>query len=109
MAGSVTGMRAVVVEAGDQLVWHEVPDITTGRGEVLIKVRAVGVNRADLLQAAGRYPPPPGASEILGLEVAGTVVAAGPGCSRWSVGQDVCALLVILPYHMICEERLSRT
>lgn len=93
MAGSVTGMRAVVVEAGDQLVWHEVPDITTGRGEVLIKVRAAGVNRADLLQAAGRYPPPPGASEILGLEVAGTVVAAGPGCSRWSVGQDVCALL----------------
>jgi NADPH2:quinone reductase len=93
MAGSVTRMRAVVVEAGDQLVWHEVPDIATGRGEVLIKVRAAGVNRADLLQAAGRYPPPPGASEILGLEIAGTVVAVGAGCSRWSVGQDVCALL----------------
>lgn len=86
-------MLAVVVDAEEHLVWQQVPDITAGPGEVLLKVRAAGVNRADLLQAAGRYPPPPGTSETLGLEVAGTVDAVGAGCSRWSVGDAVCALL----------------
>jgi putative PIG3 family NAD(P)H quinone oxidoreductase len=56
-------------------------------------VSAAGVNRADLLQAAGYYPPPPGASQILGLEVSGTVAEVGDGVSRWAVGQQVCALL----------------
>lgn len=60
---------------------------------MLIKVRAAGVNRADLLQAAGFYPPPPGASDIIGLEVSGTVASIGAGVAKWSVGQEVCALL----------------
>ena len=62
-------------------------------GEVLIRVSAAGVNRADLLQAAGKYPPPPGASDILGMEVSGTVESLGDGVTSWSVGQHVCALL----------------
>lgn len=60
---------------------------------MLIKVVAAGVNRADLLQAAGKYPPPPGASDILGLEVSGTVAAVGEGVTHWSQGQPACALL----------------
>ncbi|EKF21943.1 NAD(P)H quinone oxidoreductase, PIG3 family protein [Mycolicibacterium hassiacum DSM 44199] len=75
------------------LTWREVPDLTPGEGEVLIRVHTAGVNRADLLQAAGKYPPPPGASDILGLEVSGTIAAVGPGVSGWTVGEQVCALL----------------
>ncbi len=86
-------MHAIVVESADQLLWQEVPDVTPGRGEVLIKVAAAGVNRADILQAAGHYPPPPGASELLGMEVSGVVAAAGDDASDWSAGQEVCALL----------------
>jgi putative PIG3 family NAD(P)H quinone oxidoreductase len=86
-------MHAIVAESVDQLIWQDVPDITPGDGEVLVKVSTAGVNRADLLQAAGKYPAPPGASEILGLEVSGTIAALGDGVTRWSVGQQVCALL----------------
>ena len=86
-------MRAIVAESADQLSWQEVPDVTAGPGEVLIKVVAAGVNRADVLQAAGNYPPPPGASEIIGMEVSGVVAELGSGVSEWSVGQEVCALL----------------
>lgn len=86
-------MHAVVAESSDQLLWREVPDVQPGHGEVLVKVSAAGVNRADLLQAAGKYPPPPGASDILGLEVSGVVAAVGDGVSEWNVGQEVCALL----------------
>ncbi|SPM33971.1 NADPH:quinone reductase or related Zn-dependent oxidoreductase [Mycobacterium rhizamassiliense] len=86
-------MRAVVAESSDQLVWQEVPDVSAGPGEVLIKVVAAGVNRADVLQAAGKYPPPPGASEIIGMEVSGVIAEVGPDVSEWSVGQEVCALL----------------
>ncbi|MDI3313301.1 MAG: NAD(P)H-quinone oxidoreductase [Mycobacterium sp.] len=86
-------MHAIVIEPAGQLVWQEVPDAQPGAGEVLIEVSAAGVNRADLLQAAGHYPPPPGASEILGLEVSGVIAAVGAGVSEWSVGQEVCALL----------------
>jgi len=60
---------------------------------VLVRVAAAGVNRADLLQRAGHYPPPPGASEILGLEVSGTVAALGEGVTGWAEGDEVCALL----------------
>jgi putative PIG3 family NAD(P)H quinone oxidoreductase len=86
-------MRAIVAEAADKLTWQEVPDIAPDRGEVLIKVSTAAVNRADLLQAAGNYPPPPGASPILGLEVSGTVAAVGEDVAQWAVGQQVCALL----------------
>jgi putative PIG3 family NAD(P)H quinone oxidoreductase len=86
-------MRAIVATTEGRLTWQEVPDIAPGDGEVLIKVSAAGVNRADLLQAAGKYPPPPGASETLGLEVSGTVAEVGDGVTQWSAGQQVCALL----------------
>jgi putative PIG3 family NAD(P)H quinone oxidoreductase len=86
-------MHAIVAESAEQLLWQEVPDVQPGPGEVLIEVTAAGVNRADLLQAAGRYPPPPGASEILGMEVSGIVAAVGADVTEWSVGQHVCALL----------------
>ncbi len=90
-------MRAIVAESPDQLVWQEVPDVAARPGEVLIKVAAAGVNRADVLQAAGKYPPPPGASEIIGMEVSGVIaeVAAevGSDVTDWSAGQEVCALL----------------
>jgi putative PIG3 family NAD(P)H quinone oxidoreductase len=71
-----------------------VPDVSAGPGEVLIEVVAAGVNRADLLQAAGKYPPPPGASDILGLEVSGVIAALGTGVTELVVEQQVCALLV---------------
>ena len=65
-----------------------------GQGEVLIHVAAAGLNRADILQRKGSYPPPPGASEVLGMEVAGTIVERGPGAEdRWRVGDPVCALV----------------
>ena len=86
-------MLAIVAESTDHLTWREVPDVSPGHGEVLIKVGTAGVNRADLLQAAGHYPPPPGASDILGLEVSGVIEAVGDGVSEWTVGQEVCALL----------------
>jgi NADPH2:quinone reductase len=85
-------MRAIVNESGG-LAWRDVPDVSAGAGEVVIDVHAAGVNRADLLQAAGKYPPPPGVSEILGLEVAGIVSDVGAAVSNIVAGQPVCALL----------------
>jgi putative PIG3 family NAD(P)H quinone oxidoreductase len=86
-------MHVIVAESADELVWQQVPDVVPDRGEVLVKVSAAGVNRADLLQAAGYYPPPPGASELLGMEVSGVVAAVGDDVSGWAPGQEVCALL----------------
>ena len=86
-------MRAIVNDSANRLTWADVPDIAPAADEVLIRVHAAGVNRADLLQAAGKYPPPPGASEILGLEVSGTVAAVGDAVTDWSVGTPACALL----------------
>ncbi|MCL2544200.1 MAG: NAD(P)H-quinone oxidoreductase [Nocardioidaceae bacterium] len=71
----------------------ELPDPTPGPGEVLVRVAATAVNRADLLQRQGMYPPPPGASDVIGLECSGTVAALGDGVEGWSVGDVVCALL----------------
>lgn len=71
-------------------------------GEVLIKVEAAGVNRPDVLQRLGQYPPPPGASDIPGLEVAGVIAATHPGVSRWHVGDRVCALVVGGGYAEYC-------
>lgn len=86
-------MHAIVASVNAGLNWENVANITPANGEVLIKVHTAGINRADLLQAAGKYPPPPGASDVIGLEVSGTVEALGEGVSEWSVGQPVCALL----------------
>jgi putative PIG3 family NAD(P)H quinone oxidoreductase len=71
----------------------ELPDPVAGTGEVVVAVRAAGLNRADLLQLRGQYPPPPGESEVPGLELAGEVVAAGEGAGGWEPGQRVMALV----------------
>jgi putative PIG3 family NAD(P)H quinone oxidoreductase len=74
-----------------------------GQGEVLIRVAAAGVNRADLHQRQGHYPPPPGASDILGLEVAGEIVTRGTGADeRWKIGDRVCALVAGGGYAEYC-------
>ncbi|MCK1792185.1 zinc-binding dehydrogenase [Pseudomonas violetae] len=75
-----------------QVVWGQVPSPTCDVGQVRIQVSAAGLNRADLLQKAGLYPPPPGASHVLGLECSGIISEVGPG-SSWQVGDRVCALL----------------
>jgi NADPH2:quinone reductase len=82
-------------EAGgpEVLVAGERPVPTPGPGEVLIEVTAAGINRPDVLQRQGLYPPPKGASDLLGLEVAGKVVALGPGSTRFKQGDEVCALV----------------
>ncbi len=72
---------------------RELPDPVAGPGQVVIAVAASAVNRADLQQRAGFYPPPPGESDVLGLECSGTVASVGEGVERWHVGDPVCALL----------------
>lgn len=89
-------MKAIVVQQevkGRPLLWQDVPDPAFGPDEVLVNVHAAALNRADLAQRAGNYPPPPGASDILGLEMAGTITALGAEVSGWQVGDRVCALL----------------
>jgi putative PIG3 family NAD(P)H quinone oxidoreductase len=89
-------MRAVIVtEPGgpEVLRWGEAPDPVCGPGEVLVDVEAAAVNRADLLQRQGFYPPPPGASDVLGLECSGVISEVGPEVTGWAVGDEVCALL----------------
>jgi putative PIG3 family NAD(P)H quinone oxidoreductase len=91
-------MHAVTLESfgpPEVMGWGEVDDAVAGPGEVLVEVAAAGVNRADLMQREGHYPPPPGASQILGLECAGHVASLGPGTASagWAVGDLVCALL----------------
>lgn len=89
-------MRAVIVpQPGgvDALVVTELPDPEPDAGQVLVEVAATAVNRADILQRRGLYPPPPGASEVLGLEVAGRVAATRPDVEGWVVGDEVCAVV----------------
>lgn len=91
-------MYAITVRDGadpklPDLVWAETPTPGPGPGEVLIEVTATAINRADLLQRRGFYPPPPGTSEIIGLECSGTIAEVGEGVTTWSVGDRVCALL----------------
>jgi len=90
-------MRAITIRGGkggaDALEVQSVPRPELKPGQVLIRVRAAGINRPDLLQRAGRYPPPPGASEILGLEVAGEIAGVGEGVERWREGDRGTALL----------------
>ncbi|HEX2503550.1 MAG TPA: NAD(P)H-quinone oxidoreductase [Miltoncostaeaceae bacterium] len=89
-------MKAILIRepgAPEVLEMAEVPDPVPGPGEVLLRVAATAVNRADLLQRMGRYPPPPGASEILGLDAAGTVAEVGEGVAGWAPGDRAAALL----------------
>ncbi|MBF6328539.1 NAD(P)H-quinone oxidoreductase [Nocardia transvalensis] len=90
-------MHAVTLDefGGPEVMrWAQVPDVgAPGPGEVSIDVTAAGVNRADLLQRQGLYPPPPGASDILGLECSGVIAEVGSGVQEWQPGDRVCALL----------------
>ncbi|MET9287958.1 NAD(P)H-quinone oxidoreductase [Nocardia beijingensis] len=89
-------MRAIDLNGAggpEVMVLSEVPAPKPGHGEVLIEVAAAGVNRADLLQRQGFYPPPPGASPLLGLECSGVIAEVGDGVRDWMVGDRVCALL----------------
>ncbi|CAI0468449.1 unnamed protein product [Linum tenue] len=89
-------MKAVVITSPggpEVLQLHQVDDPQIKDDEVLIKVAATAINRADTIQRQGKYPPPKGASEYLGLECSGTVEAVGSRVSRWKIGDQVCALL----------------
>lgn len=105
-------MKAIMVqsaEPGHPLVWQETSDPVCGPEEALVDVYATSVNRADLAQRAGTYPPPPGASEILGLDASGRIAQLGSGVTGWQVGDRVCALLagggyaerVAVPFQML--------
>ena len=86
-------MKAMLTAPDQSLAWSEVADPVIGEDEVLVKICAAGVNRADLLQRQGKYPSPPGCPEWMGLEIAGKVTACGSAVKRWQVGDAVCALL----------------
>jgi NADPH2:quinone reductase len=98
-------MKATVIRAPggpEMLVQEERPIPVPGPGEVLVRVDAAGVNRPDVRQREGNYPPPKGATDIPGLEIAGEVVALGPDAARWKVGDKVCALVVGGGYAQFC-------
>ncbi len=86
-------MHVIKVENDSSLHWVEVPDPVMKETEVLVEIHAAALNRADLLQRAGKYPPPPGSPEWMGLEIAGVVSAAGSQVTGYKVGDRVCALL----------------
>ena len=101
-------MHAILVNNKNSLVWSEVPDPVRKENEIIIEVHAAALNRADLMQREGNYPPPPGWPEWMGLEVAG-IVAEAPKNGRWKIGDKVCALIggggyaekVIVPADMV--------
>ena len=86
----------------DVLVPQQMPMPSPGEGEILVKVAAAGVNRPDVMQRLGQYPPPKGTTEIPGLEIAGEVVQLGPGVTRWNAGDTVMALVVGGGYAEYC-------
>jgi NADPH2:quinone reductase len=86
-------MKAMLVDARKNMVWSDVPDPVIGDEDVLVKIAAAGVNRADLLQRQGKYPSPPGCPEWMGLEIAGEIVEIGKKVTGWKCGDKVCALL----------------
>lgn len=90
-------------DSADSLRIVEAPPPVAGPGEVLISVDYAGVNRPDLLQRSGKYPPPPDASPVLGLEVSGRIAAVGPDAGRWQVGDAVCALTPGGGYAELCK------
>lgn len=89
-------MKAIQVDTireGRPLVWQDTTDPILTTDEVLVEIHATALNRADLMQRAGNYPPPPGASDIIGLEMAGVITQLGAKVQSWQVGDHVCALL----------------
>ena len=89
-------MKAILVGKNKELTWSDVPDPVMGEDDALVKIEAAALNRADLMQRDGDYPPPPGCPEWMGLEIAGEIVAMGEGAksrSSFKVGDKVCALL----------------
>ena len=89
-------MKAILVNEDKSLRWDNVPDPVIKEDEVLVKISAAALNRADLMQREGDYPPPPGCPDWMGLEIAGTIVEVGPEAaklSNWKLGDEVCALL----------------
>jgi len=105
MTSPPTMMTAVVIDGKggpEVLVPREVPVPAPGAGQILVKVAAAGVNRPDVQQRLGAYPPPKGHSPLPGLEIAGEVVAVGPGTARWRAGDKVCALVNGGGYAQFC-------
>lgn len=105
MATLPTRMTAIGIKAPggpEMLVPEERPVPAPGEGEILVKVAAAGVNRPDVMQRKGSYPPPPGASDIPGLEIAGEVVALGAGVKRWQISDRVMALVIGGGYAEYC-------
>jgi NADPH:quinone reductase len=105
MAALPAQMTAIGIKASggpEMLVPEKRPVPTPGDGEILVKVAAAGVNRPDVMQRMGLYPPPPGAPDIPGLEIAGEVVALGPNVKRWKLGDRVMALVVGGGYAEYC-------
>lgn len=86
-------MKAMLVNENKDLVWSDVPNPDIRDDEVLVKIYAAALNRADLLQRQGKYPSPPGCPEWMGLEIAGVIEKVGPDAKGWKVGDRVCALL----------------
>ncbi len=86
-------MKAMLIDDHKNLVWSEVPYPAMGEEDVIVKIRAAALNRADLLQRQGKYPSPPGCPEWMGLEIAGEIVEIGSKVSKWQIGDKVCALL----------------
>jgi NADPH2:quinone reductase len=105
MAEALPRMKATVIRAPggpEMLVQEERPIPVPGPGEILVRVDAAGVNRPDVRQRQGNYPPPKGATDIPGLEIAGEVAALGPDVTRWKSGDKVCALVVGGGYAQFC-------
>ena len=89
-------MKAILVNDDKSLRWDDVPNPIVGAEDCLVKIEAAALNRADLMQREGDYPPPPGCPEWMGLEIAGTIVEVGEEAakkSNWKIGDKVCALL----------------
>ena len=86
-------MKAILVDENKNLVWSDVADPIVKDDEVLVKIHAAALNRADLLQRQGKYPSPAGCPEWMGLEVAGVITEVGKGVDTWKIGDRVCALL----------------
>ena len=86
-------MKAMLVDENKNLVWSDVPDPVIKEDEVLVKIYAAALNRADLLQREGKYPSPKGCPPWMGLEIAGEIDEIGKNVTGWRVGDKVCALL----------------